>query len=187
MAVRDTIHRKLTYEDYVLIPEDGLRHEILDGEHYVSPAPLLEHQDAAGFIYATLYFFVVERGLGRAYIAPVDVRFSDHDIVQPDVLFVSKERSGILRRHDVKGVPDLVVEVLSDSTRRIDEGIKRRLYEVAGVLEYWLVSLQDRTVRVYRRAGDGFSPAATLSAEAEDMLTTPLLPGLEIRVSRIFQ
>ncbi|HVR98526.1 MAG TPA: Uma2 family endonuclease [Thermoanaerobaculia bacterium] len=187
MAVRDIIRRKLTYEDYVLIPEDGLRHEILDGEHYMSPAPTPEHQGIAAILFRKLDNFVHERRLGRVYFAPLDIYFSPHDIAQPDLLFISNERAGIVGKKKVEGAPDLLVEVLSDSTRRTDQVVKQRIYEAFGVLEYWLVNLQDRTVRVYRRAGDGFGPAATLSGEAGDVLTTPLLPGLEIRVGEIFE
>ncbi|HVR98527.1 MAG TPA: Uma2 family endonuclease [Thermoanaerobaculia bacterium] len=186
MAVRD-IHRKLTYEDYVLIPEDGLRHEILDGEPYVSPAPKEAHQSASIFLSSTLYFFVRDHRLGKIYAAPFDVRFSDHDIAQPDLIFISNDRIRILTEDNAKGAPDLVVEILSDSTRRIDEGIKRRLYERAGVLEYWLVDPKRRTVTIFRRDGNGFGPAEALSGEAGDVLTTPLLPGLEIRVGEIFE
>ncbi|HVR96426.1 MAG TPA: Uma2 family endonuclease [Thermoanaerobaculia bacterium] len=186
MAVRDTIHRQLTYEDYVLIPEDGLRHEILDGEHYVSPAPRKAHQRVSSKLHVRLGSFVEDRDLGEIYAAPFDVRFSDHDIAQPDLIFISNERAGILNEDNAKGAPDLVVEILSDSTRRIDEGIKRRLYERAGVLEYWLVDPQRRTVTVFRRVGDGFGSVETFSADQEDILTTPLLPGLQIRVGEIF-
>jgi Uma2 family endonuclease len=186
MAVRDIVHRKLTYEDYVLIPEDGLRHEILDGEHYVSPAPKRTHQRASSKLHIRLGYFIEERDLGEIYAAPFDVRFSEHDIAQPDLIFISNERSGILNEDNAKGAPDLVVEILSDSTRQIDEGIKRRLYERAGAVEYWLVDSKRRTVTVLRRVGAEFGSAEALSAEAGGVLTTPLLPGLEIRVSEIF-
>jgi Uma2 family endonuclease len=186
MAVRDTIHRKLTYEDYVLIPEDGLRHEVLDGEHYVSPSPKKAHQRASSKLHVRLGSFVEERDLGEIYAAPFDVRFSEHDIAQPDLIFISNERTDILNEDNAKGAPDLVVEILSDSTRRIDEGIKRRLYERAGVFEYWLVDPKRQTVTVFRRVRDGFGHAEVLSGERGDVLTTPLLPGLEIRVSEIF-
>jgi Uma2 family endonuclease len=187
MAVRDTTRRKLTYEDYVLIPEDGLRHEILDGEHYVSPAPKEAHQSASIYLSSTLFFFVRSQRLGRVYTAPFDIRLSEYDIAQPDLIFISNERLGILNEDNAKGAPDLVIEILSDSTRRIDEGIKRRIYERSGVLEYWMADPKRRLVTVIRRTGDGFGLAEVLSAEAGDVLITPLLPGLEIRVSEIFE
>ena len=187
MAVREPSRRKLTYDDYVLIPEDSQRHEILDGEHYVTPAPTLEHQEAAGALYASLRAFVRKHRLGRVFVAPLDVLFSVNDVAQPDVVFVSNERAGILRKPNIQGAPDLVIEILSPSTRRRDEDIKRPMYEHFGVLEYWMVDPEARRVSVFRHNGSGFDPALEFSTEAGDVLTTPLLPGLEIRVGEIFE
>ena len=187
MAVRDTARRKLTYEDYLLFPEDGKRHEILDGEHYVMPAPSFSHQGISGNLYVSLRLFVREHRLGFVRYAPLDVLLSEHDIVQPDLLFISNERAGIVKEPNVHGAPDLVVEILSDSSRQRDEILKRHLYERSGVLEYWLVDPIRRTLRVLRRSGVGFLAAQEVSAAAGDVLTTPLLPGFEIRVSEIFE
>lgn len=186
MAIRDTIRRKLTYEDYLLFPEDGLRHEILDGEHFVTSAPSLWHQTASANL---TYFFVgfLRRNLlGRFFAAPCEVVLSEHDIVQPDLLFISKERLGILTEKNVQGAPDLVIEILSDNTSRRDKTLKRGIYERSGVLEYWIVDPQRQTVRIYRRSGEGFGATLDLSTAAGDTLMTPLLPGLEIPVGEIF-
>jgi len=185
MALHDRI-RKLTYEDYARIPDDGLRHEIIDGEHYVSPAPVPRHQFVLLELSSRLYPFVKQRGLGRVLIAPSDVLFSKHDIVQPDLLFISKERIGILEEKNVQGSPDLVAEILSKSTRDLDESIKLDLYERSGVLEYWIFDPVLKGVSVFRRTGEGLLHAGELSAEAGDALTTPLLPGLEIPIAEIF-
>src|SRR5262249_30441792 len=107
MAVRDTARRKLTYEDYVLFPEDRQRHEILDGEHYVTPAPTWGHQASSGNLFMKLAPFVREHRLGKVYFAPVDVLLSKHDIVQPDLLFISNERMPILTEANAQGAPDL--------------------------------------------------------------------------------
>lgn len=186
MAIRDTARRKLTYEDYVLFPEDGQRHEVLAGEHYVTPAPTPGHQITSGRVHLKLGTFVVERRLGTVLYAPLDVLLSEQDIAQPDLLFISNERAAILTRTNVLGAPDLVIEILSDSTRRRDETVKRDRYERFGVLEYWLVDPARRTVKVFRRSGTAFLPPLDLSAAAGDVLTTPLLPGLEIRLREIF-
>ncbi|HEX5714577.1 MAG TPA: Uma2 family endonuclease [Thermoanaerobaculia bacterium] len=146
MAIRDTAHRKLTYEDYVLIPDDGKRHEILDGEHYVTAAPYPRHQAILGELH-----FLRQNRLGRVFLAPVDVLLSRHHIVQPDLLFISNERLTVLTEKNVQGAPDLVVEILSDSTRRIDEGLKLERYELLEVREYWTVDPSRNVVRVYRR------------------------------------
>ncbi len=187
MAVRDTAHRKLTYEDYVLIPEDLLRHEILDGEHYVTPAPGRDHQGALGNLFLKIATFVRQHRLGTVLFAPFDVLLSPHDIAQPDLLYISNERAALLTEANAKGAPDLVIEVLSKSTRRRDETLKRDRYERFGVLEYWLADPVGRTVRVYRRVEAGFAAPEDLSAAAGDVLTTPLLPGFEMLVSEIFE
>ena len=187
MAIRDTAHRKLTYEDYVLFPDDGRRHEILDGEHYVTAAPYPRHQAILGELHYWFRSFLGQNRLGRVFFAPVDVLLSRHDIVQPDLLFISNERLTVLKEKNVQGAPDLVVEVLSDSTRRIDEGLKRERYELLDVLEYWTVDPSRNVVRVYRRAGDRLRKEEELTAAAGDRLTTPLIPGLEIPLAELFQ
>jgi Uma2 family endonuclease len=186
MAIQDAARRKLTYEDYERIPDDGLRHEILDGDHYVSPAPVPRHQQVSIELSSRFHFFVKEHELGNILAAPCDVVLSPHDIAQPDLLFISKERAGIITEKNVQGAPDLLVEILSDRTRKRDEGIKRELYERFGVKEYWLVDTVRQTVLVYRREGDRFHRAGRFSAAAGDVLTTPLLPGLEIPLREIF-
>lgn len=184
MAIRDTVRRKLTYEDYLLFPEDGLRHEILDGEHYVTNAPSRWHQKAVSNL---IYFFVDllrREPLGEVYAAPFEVLFSIHNVAQPDLLFVSRERERILTDRNIQGAPDLVVEVLSPSTRQADETVKREIYERFGVREYWIVDPQLQTVRAFRRGKRGFASPEDFSAD--DVLTSPLLPGLEIPVRQIF-
>jgi Uma2 family endonuclease len=186
MALHDRI-RKLTYDDYALIPEDGQRHEIIDGEHYVSPSPFIPHQDLSVELSARFRNFLKRHRLGRILAAPVDVLLSKHDIVQPDLLFISNERAGIAADNkNVKGAPDLLVEILSKSTRKLDEEIKLHLYERYDVLEYWIFDTDRRSVRAYRRSGERLILAAELSAEAGGVLTTPLLPGLELPLSEIF-
>lgn len=187
MAVRDPARRKLTYDDYVLIPEDGLRHEILDGEHFVSPAPRPQHQVVAASLNRMLDRFVHENRLGQVLFAPLDFVFDKHNVAQPDLVFISNERSGLIGEAYVSGAPDLVIEILSPSTRRTDELVKRSIYERFGALEYWLIDPDRQTVQVFRRASTGFGPAKVLSAEAGESLVTPLLPGLTIQVGEIFE
>ena len=187
MAVRDQTRRKLTYDDYVLIPEDGLRHEILDGEHFVSPAPRPRHQIALANLNFNLMSFVSEKRLGRVLFAPLDFVFDKHNVAQPDLVFISNERSGLIGDAYISGAPELVIEILSPSTRRTDELIKRSIYERFGALEYWLVDPDRRTVQVFRRAGSVFGSGEIFSSEAGESLATPLLPGLTIQVSAIFE
>ena len=185
MAIRDTARRKLTYEDYVLFPEDGQRHEIIDGEHYVSPAPTPKHQRVSMRLSSRLHVFAEEHRLGEVLPAPTDVLLSRHDIFQPDILFISNERARIVTEKNIQGAPDLVVEILSAGTRKLDERLKLARYELLGVSEYWIVDpLADR-VHVFKSEGESFCKAAELSGG--DVLTTPLLPGLEIPLQHLFQ
>ena len=114
--------------------------------------------------------------------------FSRYDVVEPDLLYVSNARAAeVLTSANVKGAPDLVIEIGSPSTRKRDETIKRHLYERSGVSEYWVVDPELDLVRVYRREAEGFSRAIEMSVDAEDILTTPLLPGLALPLARIFK
>jgi len=186
MALRDLdLPRKLTYEDYILFPEDGLRHEILDGEHYVTPAPFIRHQIISSNLHSLLGPFIRKQRLGKLLAAPTDVLFSPHDIAQPDLLFISNERQGILTEPNVQGAPDLVIEILSKRTRRRDERLKLERYDLCGVLEYWIVDPERRSAKLYRRDGDRLRLATELSVG--EVLTSPLLPGLEIPLAEIFE
>jgi len=177
--------RKLTYEDYILFPEDGLRHEILDGEHYVTPTPLIRHQIVSSNLHVHLGPFVEKHHLGITLYAPVDVILSPHDVAVPDHLFISKERAAIIKKKNIRGAPDLVIEILSKRTRRRDERIKLQRYDLCGVLEYWIVDPERQGAKLYRRDGGRLRLADELSAG--DILTTSLLPGLEIPLAEIFE
>jgi Uma2 family endonuclease len=183
MAVHNPA-RKLTYEDYVLFPDDGKRHEIIDGEHFVTPSPYWRHQYVSVKLSNRMGPFVEKHRLGDFSYAPVDVLLSPNDVLVPDLLFISNERREILNEKNVQGAPDLVVEILSESTKRRDKGIKYQRYEHFGVREYWLVDPDRRTLTVYRRKGDGLRLTAELGVG--DTLETPLLPGLEIALSEVF-
>ena len=180
--------QRLTYADFLSFPDDGKRHELIDGVHYVTPSPNLGHQELVGRLFlAIANFLATRRHLGRVFVAPLDVVMSDHDVVEPDLLFVAGDQREILTEANVQGAPALVVEILSPGTRRRDEGIKRRLFDRKGVREYWLVDPKGRRISVYRRAKDGSFPAvATLDAAARDALATPLLPGFCLSVSDLF-
>ena len=179
---------KLTYDDFVLFPDDGQRHELIDGEHYVTPSPNRAHQTALGRLHLLIGSWLEAHAIGHVFFAPFDVVFTPFDVVEPDLLFLSNARAAAaLTPQNVRGVPELVVEITSPGTRKRDETIKRRLYERAGVSEYWVVDPELDLVRVYRREGEGFSRAVELSREARDVLSTPLLPGLEMPLVRIFR
>lgn len=182
-----SVQVKFTYDDYLLFPDDGRRHELIDGEHYMTPSPSERHQRIAMNLSGTLWQYLTTRPIGRAYTAPFDVVLSKTDVVQPDLLFVSSARSSIITSQNVQGVPDIAVEIISDTTRKTDEVVKRKLYERFGVPEYWIVDPELETIKVYRIAGQGYQRVAELSREAGDTLTTPLLSDLNLPLSKIFE
>lgn len=176
---------KLTYEDYLLFPEDGKRHEIIDGEHYVTPAPSRKHQRVSMNLSLILGTFIREHALGEVYAAPFDVVLSELDVVEPDLVFFARDNLEVLTDANARGAPDLAVEIVSETTRKRDLAIKRKLFARTGVAEYWVVDPELESVAVYRGKGE-LPRVAELSREAGDVLLSPLLPGLEIPLAEIF-
>ncbi|MBP7777156.1 MAG: Uma2 family endonuclease [Acidobacteria bacterium] len=182
------VDTRLTYDDFLLFPDDGKRHEIIDGEHYVTPSPNLRHQDLVGRLYVAISAYLATRpGTGRLFLAPLDVVLSHHDIVEPDLLFVAADQRDILTEKNVQGPPALVVEVLSKSTRKRDAQIKRRLFERTGVREYWLVDPELDSVQVFRPVEGRLKRVVALTSEDDHTLTTPLLPGCAIGMRELFR
>jgi Uma2 family endonuclease len=178
---------RFTYEDHRLYPDDTKRHEIIDGNEYVAPAPNTFHQRIVTRLTTRLHYHAEENDLGEVFTSPIDLIFSDTDVVQPDVLFVAKERAAIVEHHGLTDAPDLVVEVLSESNRRHDEIRKRRLYERYGVREYWIVDPALEQVKVYRRSnGGGFGEKTEHHREHGGTLAPPLLPGLVVSLEELF-
>jgi Uma2 family endonuclease len=161
---------------------------LIDGEHYVTPSPNTKHQTIVGTLHALIWTWLDTHPIGRLFPAPYDVVFSEFDVVEPDLLYLSNERAAqVLTPLHARGVPELVIEIASKGTRKRDETIKRRLYERAGVSEYWVVDPMIDVIRIYRREADRFARPIELSREAGDMLTTPLLPDLAMPLARIFR
>ena len=149
MAVVVDSKTKLTYEDYLQFSEDGRRHEIIDGDHYVSAAPFVPHQRALRNLLVQFHRHLDEAGLGEVLPALVAVVLSHSDVVEPDLVVVLDEHASRIRRERIEGAPDLVVEVLSPSTAYRDRGLKLDLYQKAGVGEYWIVDAERRVVQQY--------------------------------------
>jgi Uma2 family endonuclease len=172
--------RKLTYDDFLCFPDDGLRHELIDGKHYVSPSPETNHQRIVRNLLTSLHVHLQDSRRGEVFVAPFDVVISNHDVVEPDVMVVLAEQSAIVTAEHVRGMPAIVVEVLSPTTRRRDETIKRALYLRAGVREYWIVDPEARTIAVW--AGG----AAGASTIAGGEMTSTLLPGWSMPFEILF-
>ena len=175
---------KFTYEDYRTAPPDK-RYELLAGDLLLTPAPDLKHQDIQSRLGIRLGRFIEERALGKLFFAPCDVVLSDTDVVQPDLLFVSHDHAHLLIGGDnVRGAPDLVVEILSPATADRDRGYKRALYAKHGVTEYWLVDPVAETVSILRPRGGALIVAHTFGRN--ETLRSPLLVGFELDMDDVF-
>ena len=175
---------KLTYDDYAKTPEDE-RWELIDGELIKVATPNTAHQMALSEIIFPLATFVKAGDLGRVFPRPTDVVLSDYDTVQPDVVFVSKERESVITRANIQGAPDLVVEILSPSTAPRDWRDKFKLYERPGVPEYWLADPGFRTVWVFVLREGAFAEAGRYGEG--DTLVSPTLAGFELDLSEVFR
>ena len=182
MVVSET-KRKFTYEDYAKTPEDE-RYELIDGELIALSSPDMAHQKLKTRLGATVWEYVSDANLGEVYMSPTDVCFSDIDVVQPDILFFFKSRSHIRNGKNIKGAPDLVVEILSPSTSSRDWGYKKDLYEKHGVKEFWLVDPYAKQV-IVMLLKDGRYEIVGVYRE-DDTLRSPTLEGFELDLSRVF-
>jgi len=180
---------RLTYEDFLRFPDDGRRHELIDGEHYVTPSPNTRHQRLVVRLTAALTTHLAAYpDRGEVFVAPFDVVFGHFDVVEPDLLFIAADQHEIVTEKHVRGAPALVVEVLSAGTRRADEKTKYRLFDRAGVREYWLIDPELDLVKVFRRDATGAFPrVAELAKDTGDTLTTPLLPAFSLPLDSYFR
>jgi len=179
---------KFTYEDYKsLPPSETKRYELLDGELVMVPAPTTYHQRISFKLALILGLFVEEKGLGYVFFAPIDVVLWEEgecNIVQPDLIFISKEREEIIKEEEIRGAPDLVIEILSPATEKCDRFYKKSLYARHEVKEYWIVDLEKKTVEVYTLKEHGFELYGEY--KSGDILKSFILEGLEIDLKEIF-
>lgn len=148
-----------TYKEYAAIPNDGKRHEIIEGEHYVSPAPNLYHQEISRRLQFQLYMAIEIPELGVVIDAPVDVQLSEKNIVQPDLVIIRKRNRRIMTPIQVKGIPDLLIEILSPSNSEHDLVKKRRMYERNRVPEYWIVFPDEQQILQLTLVGEKYEEA----------------------------
>lgn len=179
---------KLTYEDYRNAPEsERERYELLEGELVMVPSPKEYHQRISRNLGFILHGFVKQHDLGFIYYAPFDVILDEYTVFQPDILFVSKERSEIIVEEGIRGAPDLVIEILSEATAERDRTYKKTLYARYGVKEYWLVDPATKTIEVLELHEQGFERIALCFLEKGAVLESPLLAGLSIDVAEVFE
>ncbi len=179
---------KFTYEDYKSLPEsETKRYELLGGELVMVPSPTEYHQRISRNLLFILWEFVRERDLGQVYDAPLDVvlgKGDEREVVQPDIFYISKERVGIIAEEEIRGVPDLVIEITSPATAERDRTYKKTLYARHGVKEYWIVDPDAKTVEVFSLGERGFELIRTY--KSDEVLNSPLLEGLEVDLKEVF-
>ena len=180
-TVRKKVH--FTYQDYLHIQGDK-HHEIIDGDIHMTPSPASKHQKIVTALTVLLANWVNEKKIGEVIVSPMDVVLSEEDVVQPDILFIGKERLEILTETHVRGAPDLVVEVLSKSSIEWDRQVKRKLYDACGVREYWIVDPDAHSVEVLSRQSNSLLMTRTFTGD--DHLCSSLLPGFSMNVSKLF-
>ncbi|MBI4651257.1 Uma2 family endonuclease [Candidatus Desantisbacteria bacterium] len=174
--------RKFTYEDYLKTPEDK-RYSLIEGELLMTPSPITFHQRISKKINFELEKFVRDKKMGEVFYAPYDVYLDNENVLQPDILFISKDRLDIIGKKNVQGAPDLIIEILSEATAYMDLGKKKRLYARFGVKEYWIVDPQEKIVELYSLKDNMFIIINTFTEK--DILKSPLI-NIEIKLSDIF-
>ena len=174
---------RFTYEDYLQTPEDK-RYELIEGDLLMVPSPNTYHQEVSRNLEFILWSFIRQNDLGHIFDAPMDVVLMGEDVVQPDILFISKERSSIIKVSNIDGAPDLVIEITSPSSRERDRTIKRKLYARSGVTEYWLIDSEARTVEVMSATDTGFETVRVY--HSKETLESPLLKGLSMQLNEVF-
>ncbi len=146
-----------TAADYAKLPESKNRIELIDGQLIMAPAPASNHQDIISFIIGKLEAIVRPNRIGKVFPAPTDVHATEHDVYQPDILFIRRENLSIVRPEGgVDGAPDFVIEILSPSTGYYDLKHKKDVYQQIGVREYWIVDPMDKTVECFLNGPRGY-------------------------------
>jgi Uma2 family endonuclease len=177
---------RMTYEEFMALPDDGKHYELIEGELVLNPAPNMRHQSIQWRIASALSRYLEAHPIGRGFNAPTDVVLNDDVILEPDLLVILNEHTSILGVNNVQGAPDIALEILSPGTRRKDEIVKKRLYEHHGVNEYWVVDPDAELVKIYRREGTAFAHPIVIDTEAGGAITSPLLPGFSLDVRDVF-
>ena len=186
MATPSSFDARLTYDDLARMPDDGMRHEIIDGVHFVTPAPSLQHQRVSMRLAAALAHYLEIHPVGEVLAAPVDTVFTQWDVVEPDLVFVADDQRGILTEPNIQGAPALVMEILSPGTKKRDLGVKQDLFDRGGVREYWIVDPKATAVTIHRRGGDGRLAKVQSLPDDANAITTPRLPGFSLSLEKLF-
>jgi len=173
-----------TYAEYNLLPADAPRYEILRGVGYLTPAPGTRHQMISANLEQLLYQYVRGHGLGSVYHAPLDVVLSETDVVQPDVIYIARERYGIIKSRGIFGVPDMVIEILSPASMQRDCQQKLALYTRSGISEYWIVGEENRSVDIWTSGESPLDQRHVVMGEMQ--IQSQILPGFSITLAQLF-
>jgi len=166
-------------------PEDGNRYEVIDGDLYVTPPPVVIHQRGGGRLYHLIASYLDVNPVGEVFVAPIGLTLDDANGLQPDVVYVSIERRAIIQEKGLVGAPDLVVEVLSPSTEARDRGVKWRRYAAAGVPHYWLLVPGTRSLEAYALAEAGYELVGTYGPGS--VFRPALFTGLAIPIDALWR
>jgi Uma2 family endonuclease len=178
-----TLKEKQTYDDYLKTPMGG-KYQLIDGEIIEMTSPTPSHQDTVLTLGMLLKKFANENKLGKVFIAPLDIYLGENETYQPDVFFISKERESIIGEKKIEGAPDLVIEVLSESTAYYDLKKKKAVYEKSGVSEYWIVDPEEKNIEIYENSTSGFQKIALV--ESSKTYTSKKLTGFILKSEEVF-
>jgi Uma2 family endonuclease len=183
MVIKPSEKKKYTYDDYMKTSDDE-RYELIEGDLIRLLSPTTKHQRVSGNIMFQINEFVESRNLGEIFHGPLDVVFDNENVMQPDILFISKKRMDIIGEKNIQGAPDLVIEIISESTAYRDLVQKKKLYARFGVKEYWIVIPEESSVEIYSLKDNAFM--LHKSYDKEDTVKSPLLQKLKIELKKIF-
>ncbi|MDA8337926.1 MAG: Uma2 family endonuclease [Nitrospiraceae bacterium] len=182
-AALEKTKKQYTYEDYEKLPE-GAPYQLIGGELIMTPSPVPYHQIISRRIEFELLKFVEDRKLGEVIDAPMDVYLSETETYQPDIIFISNERMNIIGEKKIEAAPDLVIEILSESTAYYDLRHKKRIYESSGVKEYWIADPMEKSIEVYENVNGEFKIYS--QAMEKGRVNSKLLEGFGVELEKVF-
>lgn len=183
-TILKTPTRPLTVHDFQELPEGPPHYQLIQGDLLMSPSPNRYHQQILTNVASVLLAYLERKRIGKIYFAPCDVFLTELDVYQPDLLFISNERSSILGEQGIDGAPDLVVEILSPKTARLDKGVKKEVYARTGVRELWIIDPDQHQIIVYDLQKSSTLPSGTYGASQG--FSSRMFPGLKIQVKKLF-
>ena len=179
----DTETKKYTYDDYANLPE-GKPYRLINGNLVMSPSPTVYHQQILLKISVSLSNYLEKNKVGTLLVSPMDVYFEEHETYQPDIIFISNEREKIIGEKKIEGAPDLVIEILSESSAYYDLKHKKNIYEKHNVKEYWIVDPIDKSIEIYENKDHSFG--LVYKGKNKGEIKSKILPNLGSKLEKIF-